>query len=352
MVKLANAVGKERRWWAVMPTLDAASMAGIAQSMEQTGFEGCFALQIYGPGFVPMAAVGALTKNLKVATGVAVAGSRSPVETAFASMDVDRITNGRFVLGLGSSLKSSIVDIYGEPDRKLMAHLRETVKVIRYVVANAHKGLDPIKGEYFSATFSEMMRTAPPVREHIPIWLAGLQEKATALALEIGDGLMVHSMWSPAYSVAKLPFIEATLQKHGRKRADIDIIAWPWMAVNADKQKAIDDSRATVAGYAGYKEYEGFFDAIGFGDQARACQLSVGDHGDIGGVIRNVPDEMVEAFVACGSVNEVLERFEPYWDVVDSLCPMTPFRDLTLDQLQFYNQGIYQLVAEAKRRAA
>jgi alkanesulfonate monooxygenase SsuD/methylene tetrahydromethanopterin reductase-like flavin-dependent oxidoreductase (luciferase family) len=350
--KSTNAVGGERRWWAIMPTLSAPIMAGIGQQMEQTGFEGCFSLQIYGPPFVPMAATAALTTTLKVSTGIAIAGTRSPLETAYAAMDVDRISDGRFILGIGSSIHSCVTGIYGEPQRKLLSHLRETVKVVRYVIANAHKGLDPIKGEYFSADFGEMMITAPPVREHIPIWIAALQDKMTELALEVGDGLMVHALWSADYAKAKLPFIEAALSRHGRAREDVEINAWPWIAVNDDRQQAIDDSRATVAAYSGYKEYEPFFEAIGFGDEARACQLALGEHGDVSSVTGNVSDAMVEALVACGSVDEVLARIEPYWEVVDSLCPMTPYRDLTMEQMTTYNAALYTLVATAKARAA
>ena len=352
MPKLTNACGEDRRWWGVMPILPAPVMCGIAKQMEAVGFEGCFSLQIYGPPFVPMAAVAAMTDTLKVSTGIAVAGTRSPVETAFAAMELDTISGGRFVLGLGTSLHSAIVGIYGEPKRKLLTHLREVVKVVRYVNANAHKGMEPLHGEYFNAEWTEMMLTAPPVREEIPIWIAALKDKLTSMALEIGDGLMVHALWTVDYTVAKKNFIEAELARFGRKRSDVEVNAWPWIAINDDKQQAINDSRATVAAYVGYKEYEAFFDAIGFGDEARACQLAGGEHGDVSSVIKNVSDEMVEAFVKCGPVDEVLEKIEPFWDVVDSLCPMTPYRDLTMEQLTMYNGGLYQMVAEAKRRQA
>ena len=352
MSRLTNACGQERRWWGVMPILPAPVMGGIAKQMEAVGFEGCFSLQIYGPPFVPMAAVAAMTDTLKVSTGIAVAGTRSPVETAFAAMELDTISGGRFVLGLGTSLHSAIVGIYGEPKRKLLTHLREVVKVVRYVNANAHKGMEPLHGEYFNAEWTEMMLTAPPVREEIPIWIAALKDKLTSMALEIGDGLMVHALWTVDYTVAKKPFIEAELALFGRKRSDVEVNAWPWIAINDDKQQAINDSRATVAAYVGYKEYEAFFDALGFGDEARACQLAGGEHGDVSSVMKNVSDEMVEAFVKCGPVDDVLEKIEPFWDVVDSLCPMTPYRDLTMEQLTMYNGGLYQMVAEAKRRQA
>jgi alkanesulfonate monooxygenase SsuD/methylene tetrahydromethanopterin reductase-like flavin-dependent oxidoreductase (luciferase family) len=349
---LLNATGGERRWWGVMPVLPAPVIKGIAAQMEAVGFEGCFSLQIYGPPFVPMAAVAALTETLKVGTGIAVAGTRSPVETAFAAMEVDTISQGRFVLGLGTSLHSATCGIYGEPKRKLISHLREVVKVVRYVNANAHKGMEPIHGEYFNAEWTEMMLTAPPVREAIPIWIAALKDKLTSTALEIADGLMVHALWTVDYTMARKPFLEAELARFGRQRGDVEINAWPWVAINDYKQQAINDSRATVAAYVGYKEYEPFFDAIGFGDEARACQLVGGEHGDVSGVIGNVTDAMVEAFVKCGPVDEVLDALEPFWGVVDSLCPMTPYRDLTMDQLTQYNGGIYAMVAEAKRRQA
>jgi alkanesulfonate monooxygenase SsuD/methylene tetrahydromethanopterin reductase-like flavin-dependent oxidoreductase (luciferase family) len=352
MSTLTNAVGGERRWWGVMPIMPAPVMGGIAKQMEAIGFEGCFSLQIYGPPFVPMAAVAAMTDTLKVSTGIAVAGTRSPVETAFAAMELDTISQGRFVLGLGTSLHSAICGIYGEPKRKLLTHLREVVKVVRYVNANAHKGMEPIHGEYFNAEWTEMMLTAPPVREEIPIWIAALKDKLTSLALEISDGLMVHALWTVDYTVQKKAFIEAELARFGRSRSDVEINAWPWIAINDDKQQAINDSRATVAGYAGYKEYENFFDAVGFGDMARACQLAAGEHGNVDSVIDNVSDEMVEAFVKCGPVDEVLDKIEPFWDVVDSLCPMTPYRNLTMDQLTSYNGGLYAMVAEARRRQA
>lgn len=344
-----NAVGESRRYWAVMPTMTGQAMTGMAKTLEEIGFEGVFSLQIYGPPFVPLAAVAAGTDTLKVSTGIAIAGTRSPLETAMAAMDLDRISDGRFILGLGSSIPSCTEGMYGEPPRKVLGHLRETVDVVRYMIANAHKGLKPYHGTYFKAEFDEMMLTAPPVRETIPIWIAALQTKMTDLALEIGDGLMVHSLWSAQYTAqVQAPIIAAALEKHGRKRDEVEINAWPWVAVNDDRQKALDDARPTVAGYSGYRQYEPFFEALGYGDYARKCQLAADQHGDVSSVVNSIPDEMVRAFVCCGTVDDVLEQIEPFWSVVDSLCPMTPYRNLTTDQLVFYNTGIQRLVAAAK----
>jgi alkanesulfonate monooxygenase SsuD/methylene tetrahydromethanopterin reductase-like flavin-dependent oxidoreductase (luciferase family) len=347
MATLTNAVGGERKYWGLVPTIPGAALAEYAKGMEAIGFEGATALQIYGPPFPTLAVAGGATTKLKVATGIAVAGTRSPFETAMIAMDVDRITSGRFILGLGTGLSSVNVGAYGTSDYKLVAHLRDTVGAVRHIIANAHKGLTPYDGTYYKADFKEVMLTAPPVRENLPIWIAALRDRVTQLALEAADGLMLHALWSPSYSVSQGPMIAASLKKYGRQRADIEVNAWPWVAVNDDQQQAINDARPTVAGYAGIKEYEGFFEACGYGKEARLCQT--GDQANSLAIMHHVPDEMVKTFVACGSPEQVLEQLEPYWSVADSLCPMAPYRHFTLEQHMFYGAGIQRLVTAAKR---
>jgi alkanesulfonate monooxygenase SsuD/methylene tetrahydromethanopterin reductase-like flavin-dependent oxidoreductase (luciferase family) len=347
MASLTNAVGAERKFWGVIPAMPAPALSGLAKQMEDIGFTGATALQIYGPPIASLAVCAAATTKLQVATGVAVASSRSPFETAMISMEMDRISEGRFVLGLGTGVSSVNTGAYGVPDYKLITHMRDTVAAIRYVIANAHKGLEPYEGYYYKANFKELMLTQPPVREKLPIWVAALREKLTLLALEIADGLVVHSLWSAGYTVDKAPLIKATLEKHGRKRTDIEINAWPWVAVNDDEQQAIDDARPTVAGYAGIKEYEGFFASRGFEKEAKLCQT--GDQNNSLAIMHHVPDEMVKAFVCCGPVEKVLEQLEPYWTVADSLVPMAPYRHFTMEQHYFYGAGLHKLVAAAKK---
>lgn len=342
-----NATGGERKYWGVIPMMSAPILTDMAKRMEDTGFEGATALQIYGPPWASLSVAAAATSRLKVKTGIAVAASRSPFETAMVAMDMDRISDGRFILGLGTGVSSVNVGSYGVPNYKLITHLRDTVAAVRHVVANAHKGLTPYEGAYYKASFEELMLTAPPVREHIPIWVAALREKLTDTALEIADGLIVHSLWTVDYTVEQGPRIAAKLAEFGKARSAIEINAWPWVAVNDDMQMAIDDSRPTVAGYAGIKEYEPFFAARGFLKEAKLCQQ--GDQSNSLAIMHHVPDEMVKAFVACGSVDQVLEQLEPFWSVVDSLCPMSPYRHLSMEKLMFYGAGLHQLVAAAKR---
>lgn len=350
MTSKLNASGEERRYWGVIAAAPGKQLMDLGSQMEEIGFEGAFALQIYGPPYVPLAPVGAATSRLKVGTGVAVAAARSPFETAFAAIEMDRITEGRFVLGLGSAIRSAVVGMYGAPDYKLLTHLRDTVAAVRHIVKGAHKGLQPYEGEYYKADYHEMIVTAPPVREDIPIWIAAMRDNMTKLAVDVGDGLMAHALWTKRWTQDHIvPLVETRLKENGRRRRDLEINCWPWVAINNDKQQAINDARFTVAAYAGIEGYQHIFEAHGYLDIAKLCQEAAMRQSDVLSVVDKVPDEMVLEFVCCGSVDDVLEQIEPYWSLADSLCPMPPYRCLTPEQLQFYGKGIFELVAAARR---
>ena len=146
-----NAVGGEREYWGVVPVMPAQQLMETAKLMEDLGYTGAFSYQVFGPPFIPLAVAAAATTRLKVASGIAIAGTRSPFETAMAAIDVDRISEGRFILGLGSSAPVWTQDIFGSPPYKPIAHLRDTVAAVRHIVAGAHCGLEPFDGEYYKA---------------------------------------------------------------------------------------------------------------------------------------------------------------------------------------------------------
>src|SRR5271154_6692809 len=220
MTQAHNAVGKPRQWWGLVHVVQGAGIYDTAKQMEDMGFDGLTALQIYAPPFVPLTVAALATQRIRIATGIAVAATRSPLETAMLAMDLDRVSQGRFILGLGTGVLSVNMGSYGLPEYKLVAHLRDTVSAVRHIVSGAHKGLQPYSGAYFKADFKEVMVTAPPVREQIPLWIAALRDRVLQLSLEVADGLMLHALWSPGYTSDMGPSINASLQKYGRRRQD------------------------------------------------------------------------------------------------------------------------------------
>jgi probable F420-dependent oxidoreductase len=325
-----------RSYWGFISPLPAPALTALAQQAEAQGLVGLFAAQVYGPPWIPLATAAAATSSLRLASGIAIASARSPFETAMAAIDLDRVSQGRFTLGLGASILAWSRGVYGAPEHKPLAHLRETVAAVRHIVRGAHRGLTPFEGRYYRADFAELQPTAPPLREEIPIWIAALRGPAVRLAAEIADGVMGHPMWSLDWAVERIqPDLQAGLARAGRRREDIELNLWLWCVPNSDEAEAIEDSRATMAFYGGMKQYESFFEAHGFGEEARRLQESVRKR-DVASAGSLVPDEMVRTFVICGKPDSVRARIERAWSVADSLCLVPPVYGLPPEKLGFY----------------
>ena len=325
------------RQWSVLQPLPAPILVELAKQAEARGIHGVFAPQVYGPPFLPLAVAAGVTQSLQLATGIAIAAARSPFETAMAAIDMDRISGGRFTLGLGASVLAWSHGVYGAPEHKPLAYLRETVEAVRHIVKGAHQGLTPFEGEYYRADFKELSPTEPPLREEIPIWIAALRAPAVRLAARIGDGLIGHPMWSIDWAVNEMaPQLDATLAEAGRSRDEIEVNVWPWVAINPNEAEAIEDARPTIAFYGGVKQYESFFAAHGFEDVARKLQEGV-QRGDYKSVAHLIPDEMVRTFVAVGEPEKVREQIGRLDAIADSVCLVPPTYALSAEKLMYYS---------------
>jgi probable F420-dependent oxidoreductase len=332
-----------RRYWGIVAPTPAAVIGMMVQQAEAQGLEGVFAPQVLGPPWIPLAAAAALSQRIKLASGIAIAAARSPFETAMAAIDMDRISNGRFVLGLGASVHAWTCGVFGAPEHKPIAHLRETVAAVRHIVRGAHKGLEPFEGQYYRADFAELQPLAPPVREEIPIWIAALRGPAVRLGAEVADAVMGHPIWSLDWAVEKIqPDIAKGLERAGRRREDVELNLWLWCAPNPDEAEAIEDARATVASYASAAQYESFFAAHGFRDEARRLQERSRAR-DVLQHAKLVPDEMVRTFVLLGRPDEVRAKVERAWSVADSLCLVPPSYGLGPEKLLHYQGEIAKL---------
>jgi probable F420-dependent oxidoreductase len=336
---------QDRRYWGLVAPLPAQAIAMFAQKAEAEGLEGVFVPQVLGPPWSTLAVAASHTQQLKVASGIAIAAARSPFETAMAAIDMDRISEGRFVLGLGASVQAWTCDLFGAPEHKPLAHLRETVAAVRHIVRGAHKEeeLEPFHGQYYKGDFSSLQPQHPPVREEIPIWLAALRSPAVRLAAEIGDGLMGHPIWSIDWAIEKIqPEIAKGLALGGRKREDLELSLWFWCAPNTDEAEAIEDARTTVAFYASFEQYESFFAAHGFRDEARRAQ-AVGRERDIMTRPDVVSDEMVRTFVLCGKPDAIRERLDRAWAIADSLVVIPPAYGIDPLKMMTYQAEIAKL---------
>src|SRR5208337_2050967 len=187
----------KRRYWGIVTPMPAAGLTHFVREAERMGLEGLWAPQLFGPPFIGLAAAAMASERLKLGTGVALAFTRSPLETALSALDLDTISSGRAVLGIGTSVRWWNEDWHGVTYGKPLAHLREVVRVVRDIIARAHSGeLGRIEGEYHKLNLRLFKTLTPPVRNHIPIYIPALFESAVRMAGEIADGLAGHPIWS------------------------------------------------------------------------------------------------------------------------------------------------------------
>ena len=108
------------------------------------------------------------TSELRLATGIALALTRSPLETAFAALDLDHLSGGRFTLGLGTSVRWWHEDLFGVPYDRPVARLAEAVRIIRLVLSGQAKASGRFDGEFWQLDFSRLAMK-PPVRPSLPV---------------------------------------------------------------------------------------------------------------------------------------------------------------------------------------
>jgi alkanesulfonate monooxygenase SsuD/methylene tetrahydromethanopterin reductase-like flavin-dependent oxidoreductase (luciferase family) len=240
--------------------------------------------------------------------------------TALGALDMDDLSGGRFTLGLGSGVKRLNEDWHNVPFGKAVPHLRETVAIVRRLVAEAHFGKPiDVAGEYEHVRIRGYERPFPPVRERIPIYIAAVADAMTRLAGEIGDGWIGHELGSPRYlSERLLPNISAGLDRAGRDRSSIAVNASACCVIDEDSRRAKRWAAGLVSFYATVRTYEPFFAFHGFDREAREIQERF-RAGDSDGMIDATPDEMVDALSLAGTPDEVRKRLAEYEGVADGV---------------------------------
>lgn len=333
-----------RQWAFLTPFVPGEMLTAQAQQVESLGMAGIFIPEIYSDPFMGMGFCAAVTNRVQLASGIKIAFASNPFEIAMTAMDLDRLSGGRVVLGLGTSIKNWVEGFHGMPRyEKPVGRLRESIQIMREVFAKSHipGGLQTFEGKFhnhdwrtFAGAFAE------PVRETIPIWIAANQKGLTRLAGEVADGFIDHPIHGPQWTAThgKEALAEG-LAKAGRDRRDIHWSCWLWVAVNNDKSEALNDAKATVAFYAGMRQYQPMFATMGFDKESMAC-VEAFERGDIPGWVGAITDEMAEHFVILGTADECRKRVEEVWDLADSFCLVPPIGGLPPEKIMFYIGGI------------
>ena len=264
-----------------------------ARRLEQLGVDGAFTFEGPHDVFTPLVLAAGATTTLDLATNVAIAFPRNPVQLAHQAYDLQLLTHGRFTLGLGTQIRAQVEKRYGAAFDRPVARMREMVGALRAIFATWESGerLD-FRGEFWSHTLMPpMFNPGPNPFGPPPIALGGLGPQMLRLASEVADGVLVMPFNTATHFARQsAPAIDQGLLRAGRDRSSLVVTGEVIVCCGRSEEEM---EAARVAGrwllsfYASTPAYRPVLESEGWGElQPELNKLSKsGRWGEMPGLI-------------------------------------------------------------------
>jgi probable F420-dependent oxidoreductase len=279
-----------------VPLADAAAWAARAESL---GVDGVFATETNNDPFLPLALAAGATSKVQLGTGIAVAFPRSVMQTAYTSWDLQGLTDGRFVLGLGTQIRAHVERRFGTPWSHPAARMREYVLGLQAIWESWATG-EPLdfRGAFSTHTLMPpTFRPRPQQHGAPPIWLAAVRERMLEVAGEVADGVLVHPLQTEAF-VRQIvrPALDRGAERAGRTAGSCAIAVAQLVAPDEEQR---EQGRKRVAFYASTPGYRQVLDLHGWGALGDRLHAMSRD-GAWDRMAAEVPDEVLDAIVLSG----------------------------------------------------
>jgi probable F420-dependent oxidoreductase len=281
-----------------------------ARELELAGYDGAWSAETGHDPLMIVAGAATTTTTLELGTGIVVAFARSPMITATMANDVQLLSRGRLLLGLGSQIKPHIEKRYSMPWSHPAPRMREYVLAMRAIWACWNEGAAlNFRGEYYRHTLMSPFFNPGPNPYGAPqVYLAAVGELMTEVAGEVADGLLVHPFTTERYvREVTLPALERGLAKSGREAKDFPI-SFSGLIATGDTDEELEDAtrrvRGQIAFYGSTPAYRGVLELHGWGDlQSELNTLSkTGEWEKMGELI---DDDVLNAFSIVARPNDV-----------------------------------------------
>ncbi|PZG15638.1 LLM class F420-dependent oxidoreductase [Nonomuraea aridisoli] len=305
-----------------------ADVAASARRAEEAGFDTVTSAEVDHDPFLPLALAAAATGRVRLATGIAVAFARTPMTMAYVANDLQALSGGRFVLGLGTQTKPHITRRFGMTWGRPAAQMREYLTALRAIWDDWNTGHElRHHGEYYRHTLmTANFRPAPHGHGDPPIHLAAVGPVMTRLAGELADGLIPHGFSTERYfREVTLPALEEGLERAGRDRSAVTVHCPGMVQVlgpGDDVERRRQAMRAQIAFYGSTPAYRGVLALHGRQDlHERLHALSVRPEADRWARMADlVDDEVLDTFCVSGTLTEVsAELSRRYGGLVDQV---------------------------------
>jgi F420-dependent oxidoreductase-like protein len=339
-MKLGVAIG----YWGL--GLSSEDQLAIVLEAERLGYDSVWAAEAYGSDAATILGwLAQATSRIRLGSGIFQMPGRSAAMTAMTAATLDQLSGGRMILGIGSSGPQVAEGWHGQRFGRQLQRTREYVDVVRMALRRERVVFD---GETLTLPLPDgpgkaLKLTIAPVQEQIPIYLAAIGPKNTALAAEIADG-WIPTLFSPEHVAEFRPLLEEGFARNGGSKGfdEFEIAPMVNVMVTDDIDAARDTMRHYVALYVGGmgSRDKNFYNALvqryGFEAAAREVQ-DLYLEGKKDEAAAALPAELIDTVSLCGPPDVVRERLAVFRDAgVGTLmvAPMAWTRDDRLEQLR------------------
>jgi alkanesulfonate monooxygenase SsuD/methylene tetrahydromethanopterin reductase-like flavin-dependent oxidoreductase (luciferase family) len=301
----------------------------FAVSLERAGIHSAWFTEIVRDPFARATATATRTRELRVATGIAL-WSRSPITAAMTAAELHELSGGRFTYGVGTGTAYANESFHGISFERPARRMSEYLRVVRGAwAANADRPLD-FRGEHFNVEgFSQSYFGEGP-----PLLLAAVQAGMLRLAARYADGVILNPASTPwycrEYALAELA---AGAEAAGRSLDDVERAVCVRCAVDGDPSVARRWARLGICEYGQYPIHQRVYEMHGFGEAA----AKIGDamaRGDMDAAVAAVDDEMVDTFSVAGTPEDARRQLAAWKGLVHTVALLPPAFGVGPDELR------------------
>jgi len=241
------------------------------KQLEDAGYDGAYTFEGAHDPFLPLVSAATQTSNIELITSIAVAFARNPMTLANIGYDLNLVSEGRFILGLGSQIKPHITKRFSMPWSSPAARMKEMVEAIKTIWDCWQNGTKlNYRGDFYTHTLMTPFFNPGPNPHGLPkIYVAAVGPLMTQAVSESADGLLAHPFNSPTYiNDVTIPIITKGLEATGKSRDQFDLSVSVMTGIGATEEThklAVKACRDQVAFYASTPNYKTVLETHGLG---------------------------------------------------------------------------------------
>ena len=246
-----------------------------AARIERLGFDAIWSFEISHDPFFPLLEAALATERVWIGTNIAVAFARTPFSMAISAWDLQSVSHGRLLLGLGTQVRPHVERRFSAEFDHPAARIVDYIDCLRAIWSTFQTGVRPsYEGRFYRFTLiNDFFNPGPIDDPEIPVYLAGVNPRMAVAAGEAADGFNVHPMHSPEYLREVIhPALAEGAKKRGRSARFLTLLASCFVvrgATESERRRSERAVRRQIAFYASTPSYRKFLEFHGEIDIAR-----------------------------------------------------------------------------------